>query len=170
MIEAALSDDKLIYQVEATAGSVLLFAEALIHSTTAIRSDKEARYPYLRLHTTDGARVRLAMRSVLNLLRRYQKTSVPLFQGATVGIGNGGIKAHTFIVSIVGGVCNPDTYYAPEVRGIHNGSFPISANSNFITKSAFNSACSAEFHRLLTSPGSACRSNSSPVVSIVING
>ena len=41
MIEAALSDDKLIYQVEASAGSVLLFAEALIHSTTAIRSDKE---------------------------------------------------------------------------------------------------------------------------------
>ena len=41
MIEAALSDDKLIYQVEASAGSVLLFAEALTHSTTAIRSDKE---------------------------------------------------------------------------------------------------------------------------------
>lgn len=41
MIEAALSDDKLIHQVEASAGSVLLFAEALIHSTTAIRSDKE---------------------------------------------------------------------------------------------------------------------------------
>jgi len=41
MIEAALSDDKLIYQVEASAGSVLLFAEALIHSTTAIRSDNE---------------------------------------------------------------------------------------------------------------------------------
>ena len=41
MIAAALSDDKLIYQVEASAGSVLLFAEALIHSTTAIRSDKE---------------------------------------------------------------------------------------------------------------------------------
>jgi hypothetical protein len=41
MIEAAMSDDKLIHQVEASAGSVLLFAEALIHSTTAIRSDKE---------------------------------------------------------------------------------------------------------------------------------
>lgn len=41
MIEAALSDDKLIHQVEASAGSVLLFAEALIHSTTAIRSDNE---------------------------------------------------------------------------------------------------------------------------------
>jgi len=41
MIDAALSDDKLIYQVEATAGSTLLFAESLIHSTTAIRSDKE---------------------------------------------------------------------------------------------------------------------------------
>jgi len=41
MIEAALTDDKLIHQVEASAGSVLLFAEALIHSTTAIRSDKE---------------------------------------------------------------------------------------------------------------------------------
>ncbi len=41
IIEAALSDDRLIYQAEATAGSVLLFAEALIHSTTAIRSDKE---------------------------------------------------------------------------------------------------------------------------------
>ena len=41
MIEAALSDDKLIYQVEAAAGSTLLFPESLIHSTTAIRSDKE---------------------------------------------------------------------------------------------------------------------------------
>jgi ectoine hydroxylase-related dioxygenase (phytanoyl-CoA dioxygenase family) len=41
MIDAALSDDRLIYQVEATAGSTLLFAESLIHSTTAIRSDKE---------------------------------------------------------------------------------------------------------------------------------
>ncbi len=41
MIEAALADDKLIYQVEASAGSVLLFAESLVHSTTAIRSDKE---------------------------------------------------------------------------------------------------------------------------------
>ncbi len=41
MIEAALADDKLIHQVEASAGSVLLFAEALIHSTTAIRSDRE---------------------------------------------------------------------------------------------------------------------------------
>ncbi|MCY4400989.1 MAG: phytanoyl-CoA dioxygenase family protein [Candidatus Poribacteria bacterium] len=41
MIEAALSDDSLIHQVEASAGSVLLFAEALIHSTTAIRSDNE---------------------------------------------------------------------------------------------------------------------------------
>ena len=41
MIEAAMSDDKLIHQVEATAGSVLLFPESLIHSTTAIRSDKE---------------------------------------------------------------------------------------------------------------------------------
>ena len=41
MIEAAMSDDKLVYQVEAPAGSVLLFPESLIHSTTAIRSDKE---------------------------------------------------------------------------------------------------------------------------------
>ncbi|MYG00539.1 phytanoyl-CoA dioxygenase family protein [Candidatus Poribacteria bacterium] len=41
MIEAALSDDSLIHQVEASAGSVLLFGESLIHSTTAIRSDNE---------------------------------------------------------------------------------------------------------------------------------
>ncbi len=41
MIAAALSDDKLIYQVEAPAGSVLLFAESLVHSTTEIRSDTE---------------------------------------------------------------------------------------------------------------------------------
>lgn len=41
MIEAALSDERLIHQVEATAGSVLLFPESLIHSTTAIRSDRE---------------------------------------------------------------------------------------------------------------------------------
>ena len=41
MIDAAMSDDKLIHQVEASAGSVLLFGESLIHSTTAIRSNKE---------------------------------------------------------------------------------------------------------------------------------
>lgn len=41
MIEAALSDESLVHQVEASAGSVLLFGESLIHSTTAIRSDKE---------------------------------------------------------------------------------------------------------------------------------
>lgn len=41
MIEAALSDERLIHQVEAKAGSVLLFPESLIHSTTAIRSDRE---------------------------------------------------------------------------------------------------------------------------------
>lgn len=41
MIDAALSEDKLIHQVEASAGSVLLFAEALVHSTTNIRSDNE---------------------------------------------------------------------------------------------------------------------------------
>lgn len=41
MVEAALSDDALVRQIEAKAGSVLLFAESLIHSTTAIRSDTE---------------------------------------------------------------------------------------------------------------------------------
>jgi hypothetical protein len=41
MIAAALEDDRLIHQVEARAGSVLLFPETLIHSTTAIRSDRE---------------------------------------------------------------------------------------------------------------------------------
>ena len=41
MIEAALSDDRLVHQVEAAAGSVLLFPESLIHSSTAIRSDRE---------------------------------------------------------------------------------------------------------------------------------
>ena len=41
MIEAALADDKLVHQVEASVGSVLLFAESLVHSTTAIRSDTE---------------------------------------------------------------------------------------------------------------------------------
>jgi hypothetical protein len=41
IIEAALSDERLIYQVEARAGSVLLFPESLVHSTTAIRSDNE---------------------------------------------------------------------------------------------------------------------------------
>jgi ectoine hydroxylase-related dioxygenase (phytanoyl-CoA dioxygenase family) len=41
MIEAAMMDEHLIYQVEAKAGSVLLFPESLIHSTTAIRSDRE---------------------------------------------------------------------------------------------------------------------------------
>ena len=41
MINAALSDDELIHQIEATAGSTLLFTESLFHSGTAIRSDKE---------------------------------------------------------------------------------------------------------------------------------
>jgi ectoine hydroxylase-related dioxygenase (phytanoyl-CoA dioxygenase family) len=41
MIEAALADERLIHQVEAKAGDVLLFPESLIHSTTAIRSDRE---------------------------------------------------------------------------------------------------------------------------------
>ena len=41
MIEAAMSDDSLVCQVEAEAGDVLLFPESLIHSTTAIKSDKE---------------------------------------------------------------------------------------------------------------------------------
>ncbi|GLV53397.1 hypothetical protein KDH_02520 [Dictyobacter sp. S3.2.2.5] len=41
IIDAALSDESLIYQVEAKAGSVLLFAESLVHSTTAVRSDRE---------------------------------------------------------------------------------------------------------------------------------
>lgn len=41
IIEAARSDERLVHQVQATAGSVLLFPEALVHSTTAIRSDNE---------------------------------------------------------------------------------------------------------------------------------
>ncbi|HEX8235018.1 MAG TPA: phytanoyl-CoA dioxygenase family protein [Abditibacteriaceae bacterium] len=41
MIAAAQEDESLIHQVEATAGSVLLFAESLIHSTTEIFSDNE---------------------------------------------------------------------------------------------------------------------------------
>lgn len=42
IIDAALAGgDSLIHQVEAKAGSVLLFPESLVHSTTAIRSDRE---------------------------------------------------------------------------------------------------------------------------------
>jgi hypothetical protein len=42
MIAAALDDPaRLVRQVQAPAGSVLLFAESLIHSTTALWSDKE---------------------------------------------------------------------------------------------------------------------------------
>jgi len=41
IIGAALTDETLIYQVEAMAGSVLLFPESLVHSTTAVRGDKE---------------------------------------------------------------------------------------------------------------------------------
>lgn len=41
MIAAALSDERLIHQVVAPAGSVLLFPESLIHSTTEILSDNE---------------------------------------------------------------------------------------------------------------------------------
>tara|TARA_B100000519_G_scaffold122219_1_gene105531 strand:- start:484 stop:1308 length:825 start_codon:yes stop_codon:yes gene_type:complete len=41
VVEAALADENLLYQVEAKAGDILLFAESLIHSTTAIRSENE---------------------------------------------------------------------------------------------------------------------------------
>jgi hypothetical protein len=42
IIAAALADpERLLYQVQARAGSVLLFAESLIHSTTQIISDRE---------------------------------------------------------------------------------------------------------------------------------
>jgi hypothetical protein len=41
MIDAALADPRLIHQVVASAGSVLLFPESLIHSTTEILSDQE---------------------------------------------------------------------------------------------------------------------------------
>ena len=41
MIAAAMADPSLIYQAVAPAGSVLLFSESLIHSTTAILSDNE---------------------------------------------------------------------------------------------------------------------------------
>jgi phytanoyl-CoA dioxygenase PhyH len=41
MIQAALEDERLVHQVEAKAGSVLLFPESLIHSTTEILSEKE---------------------------------------------------------------------------------------------------------------------------------
>lgn len=41
IIDAALTDETLIHQVEAKAGSVLLFAESLVHSTTEVRSDRE---------------------------------------------------------------------------------------------------------------------------------
>ena len=40
-IAAALADRRLIHQIEAKAGSVLLFPESLLHSTTPIRSDTE---------------------------------------------------------------------------------------------------------------------------------
>jgi ectoine hydroxylase-related dioxygenase (phytanoyl-CoA dioxygenase family) len=41
IIDAALSDERLMHQVEAPAGSVLLFSEALVHSTTLVRSNRE---------------------------------------------------------------------------------------------------------------------------------
>jgi len=41
MIQAAMEDERLIDQIVAPAGSVLLFTESLIHSTTEILSDKE---------------------------------------------------------------------------------------------------------------------------------
>jgi hypothetical protein len=41
IVAAAASDPRLVHQVEAKAGSVLLFAESLVHSTTAVRSDRE---------------------------------------------------------------------------------------------------------------------------------
>lgn len=41
VIRAAHSDPQLVHQVEAAVGSVLLFAESLIHSTTTITSENE---------------------------------------------------------------------------------------------------------------------------------
>jgi hypothetical protein len=41
IIDATREDERLVHQVEATAGSVLLFAESLVHSSTAVRSDRE---------------------------------------------------------------------------------------------------------------------------------
>lgn len=41
IIAAAAEDERLVHQVEANAGSVLLFAESLVHSSTAIRSERE---------------------------------------------------------------------------------------------------------------------------------
>src|SRR3989442_244482 len=41
MIEAAMMDERLIHQVEAKAGDVLLFPESLVHSTPAIRTERE---------------------------------------------------------------------------------------------------------------------------------
>jgi phytanoyl-CoA dioxygenase PhyH len=41
MIAAVEEDESLVHQVEAQAGDVLLFPESLIHSSTAIRSDRE---------------------------------------------------------------------------------------------------------------------------------
>ncbi len=41
IIAAASSDEEMVHQVVAPAGSVLLFPESLVHSTTAIHSDAE---------------------------------------------------------------------------------------------------------------------------------
>jgi Phytanoyl-CoA dioxygenase (PhyH) len=41
IIDAAREDERLVHQVEATAGSVLLFAESLVHSSTAVRGNRE---------------------------------------------------------------------------------------------------------------------------------
>jgi hypothetical protein len=41
IIDAALADDRLVRQIVAPAGSILLFPESLVHSTTAILSDRE---------------------------------------------------------------------------------------------------------------------------------
>ena len=43
IVRAAMDDptEQLIHQIEAKAGSVLLFPESLIHSTSLIKSDRE---------------------------------------------------------------------------------------------------------------------------------
>jgi Phytanoyl-CoA dioxygenase (PhyH) len=41
IIAAALADERLVHQVEARAGSVLLFPESLVHSTAEVRSERE---------------------------------------------------------------------------------------------------------------------------------
>ena len=81
-------------KLKRSAGSVLLFAEALIHSTTAIRSDKE-RVILISGYTPPMVREWPGNEVSPEFIETLPEDIRPLISGATVGTGNGDIKSQT---------------------------------------------------------------------------